>query len=953
MAGLLHVILMADYKDSLHLPVTNFEMRAGLAQKEPAMIAHWESLGLYEEIQRTRSESPRFVLHDGPPYANGHLHQGHILNKILKDMVIKDRTMRGMRVEYVPGWDCHGLPIEVQVDKELGKKKEGMDKAQIRAACRDYAGQFVDIQRKEFKRLGVLGRWDRPYLTMQYGYEAQTLRELARFVEQGLLYKGLRPVNWCCVHQTALAEAEVEYENHTSPSVYVAFPMETFPQGWQQKSLDVVIWTTTPWTLPANVAVCVHPDLEYVAYPVKGRWCLVAKGLLDAFLQAVGEVSPSNPALIGGLWQGKDLEHLTYRHVMYPRVSPVLLGDHVTLEAGTGCVHTAPAHGAEDFDVCKRYGLPVLSLVDGKGCYTQQAGDFLAGKQVFAANPDISAWLSEKGFLLNALGQTIDHRYAHCWRCHKPIVLRATEQWFVALDKPYAGGASLRERALAALKDVTWVPSWGQDRIYGMLANRPDWCLSRQRTWGVPIAVVYCNGCNVSLVDAALMRKVAEVFEHKGADAWYTDTLESLTGVVECPSCGCKDLRKENDILDVWFDSGVSFAAVVEREGIGHQDGGPSVDLYLEGSDQHRGWFHSSLLCSMATRERPPFKQVLTHGFVVDGQGKKISKSKGNFVDPFKTIETDGAELLRLWVASEDYREDIRVSKEILTRLSESYRKIRNTLRFLLGNVHGFDPASDAVSFEHMEVLDKYAVLSMQRTTRKVLDAYEQYQFHTVVQSLTELCTVELSAFYLDVLKDRLYASATNDLKRRSAQTALYLILRDLVRLLAPVLAFTADEAWAHMPRLSSDPASVHLAYHPWVSGVSDWDSGLREAVQQDAEGLLEEFVLWKDLRKKVHGVMEEARREKVIGSSVEACVTLTPTTQLKTLTAQRGEEFVADLLIVSKVCITSEEASEVGVVVSRVDGTKCARCWLYRDHVSEEGEHVGVCDRCSGALNP
>jgi isoleucyl-tRNA synthetase len=938
---------MTDYKDTLNLPRTDFEMRAGLATKEPRILARWQKDDLYGAIRAARAGKPRFVLHDGPPYANGLLHNGHILNKILKDIVIKDRTMAGHDAPYIPGWDCHGLPIEVQVDKELGAKKADMSRADIRGACRAYAGKFVDAQRDGFRRLGVLGRWDDPYLTMNFAYEAATLRELARFVESGLVYKGLRPVNWCTTHQTALAEAEVEYENHRSPSVYVAFEVvdATAVPGFPAVA-DLVIWTTTPWTLPANLAIAVHPDLSYVAYPVRGRLRVVARELLPAFLTAVGEPD-LDPSRIAGTWEGRALEGVTYQHPFLLRRSRVLLGEHVTVDAGTGCVHTAPGHGPEDFELGRRHGLEILSPVDAKGVLTEAAGPF-AGLHILAANPKIVEHLHRSGALLSPPDASIEHRYAHCWRCHKPIMLRATEQWWVAMDKPLAGGATLRERALAALKGVRWVPHWGEDRIHGMLAARPDWCLSRQRTWGVPIAVVYCDKCNTPHVSPEGMRRVADVFAHEGATAWYTRSVAELFGSVVCEACGHGEFRKENDILDVWFDSGVSFAAVVEAEGLGHREGA-AVDLYLEGSDQHRGWFHSSLLCSLATRQRPPYRAVLTHGFVVDGQGKKISKSKGNFVDPFKAIDKDGAELLRLWVASEDYRDDIRLSQEILTRLSDNYRKVRNTIRYLLGNIADFDPGQHVVAPSELLEVDRYALSLGARAVGRVRAAYDAYSFHVVMQTLVELCTVDLSAFYLDMLKDRLYASRADSPARRSAQTALYLLARDLLRLMAPVFCFTAEEAWQFLPRFPGDPSSVHLALYPAIEEPTTV-TAIGKAVSQQAEALLEKYGQVRDVRRSVNAVLEEARRGKVLGASSEAQVTLRAGGD--TLDALRtfGTEAWADMLIVSSVRI--EPGGEaLAVDVSRASGTKCARCWLYRVEVGKSSAHPALCGRCVEAL--
>jgi isoleucyl-tRNA synthetase len=937
---------MVDYKDTLNLPKTPFEMRAGLAQREPRMLEEWTRQDLYGQIQQARTGAARFVMHDGPPYANGHLHHGHILNKILKDIVVKDRSMRGFETGFVPGWDCHGLPIEVQVDKELGKKKAEMPRAEVRQACRVYAEKFVGIQREEFARLGVLARWPKPYLTMSYPYEAQTLRELAKFAAAGLLYKGLRPVNWCTNHQTALAEAEVEYEDHTSPSVYVAFALATLPKGLTRKDTDLVIWTTTPWTLPANLAICLHPDFDYIAYPVAGRVRIVARPLVDSFLAAI-KAPAFDESQILARFKGRELEGLTYRHPLFERTSPVILGDHVTLEAGTGCVHTAPGHGPDDFEIGRKYNLAILSPVDGRGVFTAEAGPF-AGQQVFAANAGIVEALIAKGALLNAANDTVTHRYAHCWRCHKPIILRATEQWFVALDKPFKGGPTLRERALTSLKQVTWIPAWGEDRIRGMLATRPDWCLSRQRTWGVPIAVVYCDKCNTPVVDADKMNAVAALFEREGADAWFTHSIAELMGALKCDKCGHTSFRKEEDILDVWFDSGASFAAVVEHEGLGHAEG-PAVDLYLEGSDQHRGWFHSSLLIGLATRERPPFRTVMTHGFFVDGQGKKVSKSKGNFIDPFETINKDGAELLRLWVASEDYHEDIRISQEILKQIADSYRKVRNTIRYLLGNLSDFDPNGDMVPAAQLVPMDRYALTIAKTAFERMDAAYLAYEFHVVLHRVSELCTVDLSAFYLDVLKDRLYASGKTSALRRSAQTALYLMARDLLRLMAPVFSFTAEEAWGFLPKLAGDPTSVHLALHPGVKEPMAVSS-IWQAITVEREALALRYERARDVRRQVNVTLEEARQAKKIGSSVEAALIISGAESVLAPLAVLGEHELADLFIVSRVRL-KPGGEALNVVVESAPGTKCGRCWLYRDEVGQASEHPTLCRRCVEAL--
>jgi isoleucyl-tRNA synthetase len=944
---------VTDYKQTLHLPQTAFEMRAGLARKEPAQLQAWAARGLYRQIRSARQGAPRFVLHDGPPYANGGLHHGHILNKILKDLIVKDRTMAGFDAPFVPGWDCHGLPIEVQVDRELGPKKAEMGKADIHAACRAYAERFVDSQRESFERLGVFGRWEAPYLTMRSRYEGTTLRALAQLVAQGLVYKGLRPVHWCMVHQTALAEAEVEYEDHRSPSAYVAFAARPSAGDATVAGLpevfDWVIWTTTPWTLPANVAIAVHPDVPYVAYPVNGRLRMVAEPLLSAFLAAVG-APPVDATQVVGPWPGRELAGQTYTHVFLPRLGRVVLGEHVTVDAGTGCVHTAPGHGADDFDMGRRHGLEVLSPVDGAGVLQEAAGPY-AGLKVQAANPAILADLARSGALLGPADAQVAHRTAHCWRCHKPTITRATQQWWVAMDRPFAGGDTLRARALAALEAVQWVPQWGSERIRGMLSGRPDWCLSRQRTWGVPIAVVYCTGCDTPHAEPASMRRVAEAFDVHGASIWYTRSVEELFGALKCATCNGTHFRKEQDILDVWFDSGVSFSAVLADERLGHTDG-PPADLYLEGSDQHRGWFHSSLLLSLACREQPPYRSVLTHGFVVDGNGKKISKSKGNFVDPFRAIAQDGAELLRLWVAHEDYRGDVRLSQQILSRLSDSYRKVRNTIRYLLGNLYDFDPQHDAVAPQQLHAVDQYALALGAHAAQRVRTGYAQYTFHNVLQALVELCTVDLSAFYLDMLKDRLYASPQKSVARRSAQTALYVLARDLLRLMAPIFCFTAEEAWGHLPRYPSDPDSIHLALYPGetMNGTPadpPQIAALRAHVAHSQAELLARFGVVRDVRRQANAVLEQARRDKLLGASTEAQLTFSGDAAALAPLRVHSETLWADMLIVSSVRIVAGDATQLQVAVAVAQGQKCARCWLYRTEVGQDAAHPHLCGRC------
>ena len=940
-----------DYKATLNLPQTNFGMKANLAQLEPKTLARWEEIGLYRKILEKNAGGPLFSFHDGPPYANGHIHLGHFLNKILKDLVVKFHNQQGELCDFVPGWDCHGLPIELKVDQELGSKKREMSKVQIRQACRAYAEKWVNTQREEFKRLGVLARWEEPYLTMSYDYEAQTVRELAKFVRAGVVYRGKKPVHWCMQDQTALAEAEVEYEEHESPSIYVAFPSTTdfgkLAPALAGKKVSLLIWTTTPWTLPANLAIAANPDFTYVAYDLQGRVLIIAKELLakvlldiapdelttkDVKLPGSGESAFSaavfkDASKILAYLDGKQLEGVKYKHILFDRESPVILGDHVTLEAGSGLVHTAPGHGMDDYIVGLKYGLPILAPVDASGRFTEEAGEW-KGQKVLEANPAIIAKLHEKGALLSHPKASFKHQYPCCWRCHKPVIFRATDQWFVSMES-----RDLRKKCLDEIEKVSWIPKWGHDRIHGMLANRPDWCISRQRTWGVPIPVLYCEaeGCHTEVLDADVMDRVAGFMEKEGADAWYAHDARDFVGDRKCVKCGGTAFRKEQDILDVWFDSGVSYAAVAEKR--------PNlkvpVDLYLEGSDQHRGWFHSSLMCSVATRGHAPYKSVLTHGFVVDGQGKKMSKSAGNTLEPEKLINMYGAEIIRLWVAATDYREDIRLSDEILKTLTEGYRKIRNTLRYALSNLFDFDPAKDAVPESELLPLDRWALGQLRDLNAKVLDAYRVYEFHTIFHAVLEFCSNTLSATYFDINKDRLYTGKKNGKPRRSAQTVLHTIATDVLRLLAPILSFTADEAWGHLP--GSKAESV------FVAGVPDGKAAAHNA-QEDAE-LAQLF----EVRSAVLGAIEPLRRDKVIGSGLEAKVTLTPTAANRAVLEKWSKE-LPGIFIVSQVVLASGTADALGVKVERASGEKCPRCWTYEEGLPADGSQV--CHKCKEALS-
>jgi len=936
-----------EYNKTINLPTTRFQMKADLPNREPQIQKRWEEMELYEAIQEKNKNRPRYILHDGPPYANGNIHMGHALNKILKDIIVKFKLMGGFNVPFVPGWDCHGLPIEYQLLKSLGLRKEEIDRVEFRKKARAYAQEFASIQKEEFKRLGIFGDWENPYLTMSYDYEAKIIEIFKRLVGQGYIYRGKKPVYWCANCETALAEAEVEYSNHTSHSVYVKFPLKKLGKDKETKlqlPTSVLIWTTTPWTLPANVALAFHPQYEYAWVKLspsdsflKKEIIIVAKELMSNIMEKLGIKNYD----ILKVWQGKDFEGIVCSHPFMGRDSLGILADFVTLKEGTGIVHIAPGHGQEDYQIGLKYELPVLALVDVKGKFTKEVPQF-SGMDVFSSNKLIIEKMQNSSHLL--FSEEIVHTYPHCWRCKKPLIFRATEQWFLDVDRN-----KLRERMLKAIRKVEWIPKIGENRISSMVETRPDWCLSRQRYWGVPLPIFYCKNCGEPLMSEESISAVRDLFLREGSDAWYIKREEEiLPKNIKCPKCKKKEFVKEKDIMDVWFDSGVSHEAVLrERENLSWP-----ADLYLEGSDQHRGWFQASLIPAVALEKAPPFKSVLTHGFVVDGEGRKMSKSIGNVIAPQEIIEKYGAEILRLWVASEDYREDVRISSEILGHLVESYRRIRNTFRFLLGNLNDFN-ISKKVKYKEMSEIDQWMLHRLQELISQVVDDYESFELHRVYRAIHNFCTIELSSFYLDVLKDRLYTFDRNSLPRRSAQTVLYEIAVSLIKLTTPILPHTAEEAWQMVPEVKEP--SVFLTNLPGVE-KKYWNERLAKK--------WEKILL---LRKSVVKVLEIARKEKIIGSSLEAEVDLyTQEKKLATLLHNYQRDW-NEILIVSEVKILqempsvssgigkdksevmmrSEEMSELYIRVKRAPGKKCVRCWNWNPTVGENREHTQLCARC------
>jgi len=934
-----------ELKNTINLPKTAFPMKANLPQNEPKMLARWEEMRIYERIREARKGSPTYILHDGPPYTSGPIHMGTALNKCLKDFIVKSKTMAGFDAPYVPGWDCHGLPIEIKVDKELGGKKLQMRPADVRAECRKYAQKFLDLQRTQFKRIGVFGRFDRPYATMNPQYESVVLSTFFSFYENGFVYKGLRAVYWCMHDETALAEAEVEYENHTSPTVWVKYELLDDPTqidaALAGEKVSTIIWTTTPWTLPASMAVAFHPDEEYVALESGGEVYVVASKLAKDVASKCGLADTRELAH----FPGRKLERLNFQHPFLDRKILGVLADYVTMDTGTGVVHTAPSHGAEDFITGVKYGLDATSNVDEKGILRNGLPEY-NGQYVFKANPLIIELLKSRGALLHA--ETTEHSYPHCWRCHNPVIFRATEQWFISMETPMPDGKSkddtLRTRTLEEIKHVKWDPAWGEERLSNMISTRPDWCISRQRVWGVPIAVFLCEGCGKPLNDKAVNKKVVELFARAGADAWFTPESDSLLPAgMKCPHCDSTKFEKETDIFDVWLESGASYLALVNDE--------PSYpwpsDLYLEGGDQYRGWFQSSLLCAMGTHGTPPYKGVVTPGWTLDEKGQAMSKSRGNDVDPVDIASRLGGEVVRLWVASVDFREDVVGSEGLMLRVAENYRKIRNTFRYILGNLGDFDPAKDAVPFDQMEGLDQYMLRQTLSFASDVQRSYDEFAFHKIYHRLNHFCIVDLSAFYFDVLKDRLYISAPKSHQRRSAQTAAWRIGEALVRLLAPIMTFTAEEVWDYLPKVARRGESVHLASFPSPAEILGGESSAADGKSD------EDWATLRSVRDEVLKALEEARNNKLIGTGLEAQVNIAASDPVYSVLSRHSGE-LRYLFIVSAVTLAQASGNGTGgvhVEVKKADGAKCERCWNYSTQVGDDKNYPTVCERCSPVL--
>jgi len=923
---------MEDYSKTLNLPVTDFPMRANLPQREVEILQKWEEEKLYDKLMEVNSDKPLFILHDGPPFANGDLHTGHALNKSLKDIITRFKNMDGYKAPYIHGWDTHGLPIETQAIKRLGINRHNVSPVEFREVCKDFALKYVQNQMGQLKRMGVLGDWDNSYITLTPEFEAKQIEIFGEMAEKGYIYKGLKPVYWCADCETALAEAEIEYAQDKSDSIYVKFQVKDDKGVFSDTGIDnakiyFVIWTTTTWTLPGNVAICLNPEFSYSLVKNNDEYYVIATDLLEQFKEAT-ELSNLEEVK---RYNGSDLEYIVCQHPFIDRTSLVILGDHVTLDAGTGCVHTAPGHGVEDYEVCKKYKeLPIIVPVDNQGRMNELAGKY-KGLKYYEANKAILKDLEELGALVKKV--EIEHQYPHCWRCQNPIIFRATEQWFASIDQ-------FKDEAVKAIKTVKWLPAWGEERITNMVLDRADWCISRQRNWGVPIPIFYCKECKKELINKDTIKAVSELFKKEGSNAWYThDASEILPEGTKC-ECGSTEFVKETDIMDVWFDSGSSHAAVLEvKEGLRSP-----ADMYLEGNDQYRGWFQSSLLTSVATRGRAPYKMVITHGMVQDGEGRKMSKSKGNGIAPLEIIQKYGADILRLWVVSADYKSDVRLSEQILKQISEVYRKIRNTARFILGNLNDFDPNCDLVPYDELLEIDKFALARLNAITKKVLESYRAYEFHLMFHNLHNFCVVDMSNFYLDVIKDRLYTEKADGKPRRAAQTTMFYVLDNLVRLIAPVLAYTSDEIWSYMPHLDSDnKEGVILNQMPKIRG--EWDN----------DELVERWEQLLDVKSDVSKALEIARTDKIIGHSLGASVKISASGKLYDLLSEYADD-LKTIFIVSNVELVKDEelqdafvgeTTPVKVKVSQADGEKCERCWMYSTEVGKNSEHPHLCPRC------
>lgn len=919
-----------DYNKTLNLPKTDFPMRGNLPKREPETLKKWEDDRLYYKMIENNKEKPKYIFHDGPPYANGQIHLGTALNKTLKDFIVKHKNMSGYCAPYVPGWDTHGLPIELKAMKDIGVENGAIPPVELRKHCKNFALKHVNSQMEQFKRLGSLGDYDNPYLTLKPEYEARQVEVFGKMAKDGYMYKGLKPVYWCPDCNTALAEAEIEYANDPCTSIYVKFNVTDDKGLFTGMGLDLnkvyfVIWTTTTWTIPGNLAICLGPEYEYTLVKNGDEYYVMAAELVKITMETSGIEDYTTV----GSFTGAELEHIKTKHPLYDRLSPVIVGDHVTLESGTGCVHTAPGYGVEDFEVCKNYDdIGILVCVDAKGKQTEEAGEF-AGLDTNEANKAIAARLEETGALLAS--QHITHQYPHCWRCNSPIIYRATEQWFCSVN-------GFKDEAVKAIESVKWIPEWGEDRIKGMVRDRSDWCISRQRTWGVPIPIIYCKDCGKPIVTDETIKAISDLFRKEGADAWWTRELsEFIPDTVKC-ECGCGEFTKEYDIMDVWFDSGVSHTAVMDE----YDSLTWPADLYLEGADQYRGWFQSSLLTSVVYKGTAPYKAVCTHGWVVDGQGKTMHKSLGNGIDPAEIIDQYGADILRLWVASSDYHSDIRISSEILKQLSDAYKKIRNTARFILGNISngdGFNPDTDAVSDDQLLEIDKWALMRLDNLIDRVQNGYNEFDFHIAFHSIHNFCVTDMSNFYLDIIKDRLYCEGEKSVKRGAAQTAMYRILSGVARLIAPIMSFTAEEIWSYLPHCNKDNSeSIFLNEMPEKSGIEFSDE------------FISKWELIYNTRETVNKVLEEKRNEKVIGKSLEANVIIHCCGDMYEKYNAIADR-LAEILIVSGVSVVEADYESPQFEVVKATGEKCERCWAYSETVGRCNEHPTLCDRCAGVV--